>query len=177
MAIHQIMATILFFILALSCAHLSTCQVFKGSVSCLDCKADFDFSGIKVALECKQAKRLTVTITEKDGSFKTALPTSILASTPSDNCLASILGGPELLYTTRKNMVTGIVKIHESDSSSYTNFNPLSFYTSCPLSHGKCEGTSSGIESSKTVDLPLPREWGLAPSSYYVPFLPIIGIP
>ncbi|RZB76524.1 hypothetical protein D0Y65_034816, partial [Glycine soja] len=31
--------------------------------------------------------------------------------------------------------------------------------------------------SSKSFDLPLPREWGLAPSSFYVPFFPIIGIP
>ncbi|WOG92502.1 hypothetical protein DCAR_0311771 [Daucus carota subsp. sativus] len=176
MAIHQIMATMLF-LLAFARADHSTAQVFKGSVSCLDCKKDYDFSGIKVALKCKQAKKLSITMTQKDGSFKTALPLNILASTPSANCLASILGGPEQLYTSRKNMVTNIVKIHESYSSSYTIFHPLSFYTSCPLSHGKCGAASSAIGSSKTVDLPLPREWGLAPSSYYVPFLPIIGIP
>ncbi|KAL1823850.1 hypothetical protein ACET3Z_010628 [Daucus carota] len=63
----------------------STAQVFKGSVSCLDCKKDYDFSGIKVALKCKQAKKLSITMTEKEGSFKTALPLNILASTISED--------------------------------------------------------------------------------------------
>lgn len=105
--------------------------------------------------------------TNDHGAFETQLP--------SNNCQAKILGGPKQLYVSRKTMVTNIMKVDETDS--YTTSQPLSFYTSCPLSQnheGKC-GTPN--DASKTVDLPLPREWGLAPSSYYIPFMPIIGIP
>ncbi|KAL8094316.1 uncharacterized protein LOC141688936 [Apium graveolens] len=172
MAIHKIMVALLF-VFTLANVGDSTGQVLKGSVSCLDCHKDYDFSGIKVALKCKEAKKLTVTITNKDGSFKTgALPTDISASTAS-NCVASVLGGPEQLYTKTKNMITNIIKVHEY---SYTISNPLSFYKSCPLSHGKC-GATGGIEASKTFDLPPLGEWGFPPSSPYIPFFPIIGIP
>lgn len=126
-------------------------------------------------MKCKQAKKLTVTYTNKDGSFKAALPTDISASNPSQNCVAGVLGGPEQLYTKTKNMVTNnIVKVH----GSYTISNRLSFYKSCPKSHEKCRATNSGgIEASKTFDLPPPGEWGLPPSAAYIPFFPIIGIP
>lgn len=129
-------------------------------------------SGIKISLKCKQAKQLTVTYTNKDGSFKTALPKEISASTASPNCVASVLGGPEQLYTKTKDMITNIIKVQDS----YTISNPLSFYKSCPLSHGKCRATG-GIEASKTFGLPPPGEWGFPPTAPYIPFFPIIGIP
>ncbi|RVW86716.1 hypothetical protein CK203_039871 [Vitis vinifera] len=153
MALNRVIAP-LFFALVLATIDLSTCHVMKGSVTCLDCHRHHDFS-------------------EADGSFKTNLPSDTQTSSPPLNCLAKLLGGPNQLYAFRKNTVSKIVKAR--DDSSYTISTPLSFSTTCPSS---VKGAKYGeFGSSKTVDLPLPPEWGLAPSSYYIPFFPIIGIP
>ncbi|KAI9072693.1 hypothetical protein K1719_045340 [Acacia pycnantha] len=149
--------TALLFALALATAKPSTCQEVKAKVSCLDCPNNFDLSGIKVSVKCYKVKKLGVATTEHDGSFKVKLPTD------SGKCLAQLVGGPEQIYASRKNMFSQIVKAKE----------PNTFAISTPLSFS----TKTELGSSKTVDLPLPREWGLAPSSYYVPFFPIIGIP
>lgn len=131
-------------------------------------------SGIAILVKCDQVKNLVMATTNEHGLFETQLPSS--------NCKAKIFGGPKQLYVSRKNMVTSIKIVHETDS--YTTSQPLSFYTSCPLSqnkNGKCGAGDDAVErnvgSSKTVDLPLPREWGFAPTSYYFPGMPIIGIP
>lgn len=114
--------------------------------------------------------------TEYDGSFEVELP----SKTSPLNCHAKLLGGPIQLYATRKNVITKIIKSSSDDheeTNSYTISTPLSYSTSCRTAdHAKCRAVNK-FGSSKTVDLPLPREWGLAPSSYYVPFVPIIGIP
>ncbi|KAL1825649.1 hypothetical protein ACET3Z_012427 [Daucus carota] len=177
MATNQIIIALLFIFALHFNVGLSTSQVLKGSVSCLDCRKDYDLSGIKIALKCKQANKMTTTYTNTDGSFETALPSDTSASTVPSNCLATVLGGPEQLYTKKENIFTTLVKIHGHESS-YTISNPLSFYTSCPLSHGKCGATNSGtVESSKTFELPPPGDWGLPPAANYIPFFPIIGIP
>lgn len=117
-------------------------------------------------------KKLAMATTEADGSFKTNLPSDTQTSSHL-NCLAKLLGGPDQLYASRKNIVSRIVMA--GDGSSYTISTPLSFSTKCPTS---VKGEKNGeVGASKTVDLPIPPEWGLAPSSYYVPFFPIIGIP
>ncbi|XP_054816720.1 uncharacterized protein LOC129316362 [Prosopis cineraria] len=151
------LTTALLFALALATIDPSTCQEVKAKVSCLDCPSNFDLSGIKVSVKCEKVKKLGVATTEHDGSFKVKLPTD------SGRCVAQLVGGPEQLYTSRKSMFSRIVKAREPNT--FTISTPLSF-------HAKSE-----LGSSKTVDLPLPPEWGLAPSSYYVPFFPIIGIP
>ncbi|XP_076918069.1 uncharacterized protein LOC143578352 [Bidens hawaiensis] len=169
------MARLALFTLALSMSiEFSTCYLLKSVVTCLDCPTGSDLAGIKIAIKCNQVKNLAMATTNSHGAFETQLPSS--------NCQAKILGGPKQLYVSRKTMVTSIMKVHDTDS--YTTSQPLSFYTSCPLSQthdGKCgtqnDAVGRNIGSSKTFDLPLPKEWGLAPSSYYVPFLPIIGIP
>lgn len=130
------------------------------------------FSDIKVSVMCVGMKRLAVATTENDGFFKVELPSH--QTKPSKSCLAKLLGGPVQLYVSRKNQVSQIIK--DKEQNSYTLSTPLSFSTSCPH-NTKCK-TAKPVGSSKTVDLPLPPEWGLAPSSYYVvPFFPIIGIP
>ena len=124
-------------------------------------------------MKCDQVKKLAVATAEADGSFKTNLPSDAQHSSPHLNCLAKLLGGPNQLYAYRKNTVSGIVKA--GDGSFYTISTPLSFSTTCSSS---VKGEKNGeFGASKTVDLPIPPEWGLAPSSYYVPFFPIIGIP
>ncbi|KAI3743290.1 hypothetical protein L1987_60996 [Smallanthus sonchifolius] len=160
--------------LALSMAEFSMCHLLKSSVICVDCSTSSDLAGIKILVKCNQVKNLAMVTTNEHGVFETQLPSS--------NCQAKILGGPKQLYISRNAMVTSIMKVHETDS--YTTSQPLNFYTSCPLSQnhdGKCGAHNDAIGrkvgSSKTVDLPLPKEWGLAPSSYYVLFFPIIGIP
>ncbi|CAB4283372.1 unnamed protein product [Prunus armeniaca] len=155
MALSWVLPTTLLFALALANIQLSTCQVVKAKVTCLDCHQNTDFS-------------------EKDGSFETKLP---LGNSKSPmNCLARILGGPDQLYASRKVMASEIVKTQEPNS--YTISTPLGFTTSCPLNikEAACKAMNK-FGSSKTVNLPVPPEWGLAPSSYYVPFIPIIGIP
>nr|AFK37535.1 unknown [Lotus japonicus] len=147
----------------------------KGNVSCTDCTDNYDFSGIKVSVKCEgvQNKALTTT-TEEDGSFKVHLP-SHYAKSPSMKCLAKLLGGPDLLYASRKNRVSLIVKAKEENI--YTISTPLSFFTYCPQ-NSECKAANE-FGSSKTFDFPMPPAWGLAPSSYYfpLPFFPIIGIP
>ncbi|KAK6936231.1 hypothetical protein RJ641_033261 [Dillenia turbinata] len=169
--------TVLLFTLAVTRFELSACDVVKGSVSCLDCGKDYDFAGIKVLVKCDQVKKPTTAITKEDGSFEAELPTSV---SPTPNCLAMLLGGPDQLYGSRKNAVSTIVKAKD-EPNSYTISNPLVFFTTCTTdanSKAKCSKGSSKFGSSETIDLPLPREWGFPPTSYYtLPFIPIIGIP
>lgn len=123
-------------------------------------------------MKCANVKRLATSTTSSEGSFEVELPSGsgTRTSTTPLNCLAKLIGGSSQIYASRKNMVSKIVKTQ--DSSSYTISTPLVFSTTSPPV-GKLKDTGS----SKTIDLPLPREWGLAPSSYYIPFFPIIGIP
>ncbi|KAL2985868.1 hypothetical protein AAZX31_12G175300 [Glycine max] len=120
------------------------------------------FSGIKVSVKCEGVKNLAMATTEDKGFFKVDLP-SDHTKTPSSNCFIKLLGGSNSLYASKKNQVSQIVKGREKNT--YTISTPL-----------KCNA-SNQFGSSKSFDLPLPREWGLAPSSFYVPFFPIIGIP
>ncbi|KAG8387477.1 hypothetical protein BUALT_Bualt02G0025300 [Buddleja alternifolia] len=178
MATRKVLIALFFFFFTLALANAEIRKVLKGSVICgFDCNHSSDLSGIQVLVKCDKVKKLAVTYTEEDGSFVTGLPSDSdeLKSTNNPiNCMAKIMGGPYQLYISSKNSITPIVEAKES--SHFTTAKPLKFYKSCPL-EGKCGGKDKGFASSKTVDLPLPREWGLAPSSYYIPFIPIIGIP
>ncbi|CAN1171273.1 hypothetical protein LINPERPRIM_LOCUS7887 [Linum perenne] len=169
------MAVLLLLFVAFMAFSSAKCQqVVKGRVSCVDCTTTYDFSDIMISFKCDGIKKLAVTGTEKDGSFEAELP----SSTPK-NCLAMLLGGQTKLYASRANLVSKIVKASpQASSSSYTITTPLAFSTTCPPGKASYCGGRNGLGSSKTVDLPLPKEWGLAPSSYYInPFVPIIGIP
>ncbi|CAK8576403.1 unnamed protein product [Lathyrus sativus] len=163
--------TALVFALALARIDLSACQMVKGKVSCVDCTHNYDLSDIKVLVKCEGIRTLAMTATEKDGSFKANLPSRHTKT--SMNCLAKLLGGPTQLYTKKQNQVSQITKGKEENS--YTISTPLSFMISCPK-NTNCNAAKT-IGSSKTFNLPLPPEWGLAPSSYYMPVVPIIGIP
>uniref|UniRef100_A0A7N0VEI2 Pollen Ole e 1 allergen and extensin family protein n=1 Tax=Kalanchoe fedtschenkoi TaxID=63787 RepID=A0A7N0VEI2_KALFE len=161
---------VLAFVLALFAARFdpSASQSLKASVSCLDCDHHFDYSGIEVAVKCDKAEKLSVVSTDSDGSFSvTELPVSSPAS-----CLAKLVGGPSQLYVPKSNTVSRVIPTTtHKELNAYTLSTPLAFYTSRPAT------PKSQLGSSKNIDIPLPPEWGLAPSSYYVPFFPIIGIP
>ncbi|KAL5710549.1 hypothetical protein ACHQM5_021097 [Ranunculus cassubicifolius] len=150
----------------------STCHVVKGSVSCLDCKHHDDLSGVHVVMKCEKVKQYAMATTEKDGSFETELT----ADPSSTTCQAQLLGGPKQLCSYKKTIAANIVKAY--DTKSYTLSTPLDFYTSCPSapSNAKSGRANPKIDSSKTIDLPLPREWGMPPTSLYMPIFPI-GIP
>ncbi|EYU26724.1 hypothetical protein ABFS82_04G210300 [Erythranthe guttata] len=153
-------------------------QLLKGSVACVDCPQDFDLSGVQVLVKCDKVKKLAVTYTQEDGTFITELPSDepTKSENPS-NCMAKIMGGPHQLFVSTKDAFAPVIaNARESSGSLFTTAKPLGFYSTCPLK-GKCIAKDNGFASSKTVDFPLPREWGLAPSSYYIPFIPIIGIP
>ncbi|XP_057455955.1 uncharacterized protein LOC130747131 [Lotus japonicus] len=165
--------TALLFALALARIDPSTCQVVNGKVSCVDCTQNHDLSDIKVLVKCEGVKKLALASTEDNGFFKVDLPSDKTKPSSAGNCLAKLVGGPVQLYATRQNQVSQIIKSQEPNS--YTISTPLSFMKSCPQ-NTNCKAAKP-VGSSKTVDLPLPPEWGLAPSSYYVPFIPIIGIP
>lgn len=128
-------------------------------------------------MKCDGVKKLAMADTEHDGSFEVELPSGTSKSSPL-NCQAKLLGGPVQLYASRKNVISKIIKA-DQEPNSYTISTPLSFSTSCPAAdHAKCKAAmNKQFGSSKNVDLPLPPEWGLAPSSYYIPYFPIIGIP
>ncbi|KAK4856710.1 hypothetical protein QYF36_020381 [Acer negundo] len=175
------MITALLFALALSTLKLSTSQVVKGKISCTDCVTDNDFSGIKVLVKCNHVKKLAMATTKSSGSFEVELPSDTTKSSPTQHhsCHAKLFGAPVKLYASNKNIMSKIVKDNKS-ANSYKISTPLAFSISCPstlMKNGKCGTIDNVVGSSKTVDLPLPPEWGLAPSSYYVPFFPIVGIP
>ncbi|XP_051134063.1 uncharacterized protein LOC127253486 [Andrographis paniculata] len=184
-------AVVLFYVLAVVQAEglASHRVVVKGFVTCLDCPHGYDLSGVQVLVKCEQTKKAgTVAYTQVDGAFETEV------GLDKGECMAKIMGGPEQLYYvgTRKNDASFQVAKSEKLTATTTKIIPeaIPFYKSCPT-EGKCgdkkemNGDSNGnggnkegsYDSSKTVYLPLPRQWGLAPSSYYVPFFPIIGIP
>lgn len=124
-------------------------------------------------MKCDNTEKLWTAITEDDGSFEVAAEIPTSESRP--DCLAKILGGPHPIYASRKTMVSQVVKkSQEKEGSYYTTLTPLVIYSSCPE---KSCSSEDALGSSKTVNLPLPIEWGLAPSSYYFPFVPIIGVP
>ncbi|XP_014493279.1 uncharacterized protein LOC106755608 [Vigna radiata var. radiata] len=159
--------TVLLLLFALAKIQPSTSQTLQGKVSCVDCTLNYHLSDVRVSVKCDGVKKLVVATTENDGSFKANLPSD------KKNCFAKVLGGPVQLYASGKDQISQIIK--GKGYNSYTISTPLSFRTSCPPTTNCKSGKQVG--SSKTVDLPLPPEWGLAPSSYYVPFFPIIGIP
>nr|GMD21359.1 Increased rDNA silencing protein [Ipomoea batatas] len=179
---HQLAGILLSVALALASLNLSACYVFKGSVTCLDCTHTHshpaDLSGVKLSVKCGGEKNMAMTTTtEEDGSFETTVVLPSSKSPSSVSCSAKILGATRQLYIPMKACESKVVVrvAGESDHNHYmTTSEPLRFYTKCP--NAKCGGV--GIGGSKTVDLPLPREWGLPPTSYYsLPFFPIIGIP
>ncbi|XP_020238165.1 uncharacterized protein LOC109817346 [Cajanus cajan] len=131
------------------------------------------FSGMKVSVKCEGVKKVAVATTEDNGFFKVKLP-SDQTNPPSSNCFAKLVGGPDQVYASNKDQLSQIVK--GNDKNTYTISTPLTFFTSCPQ-NTECNKDANVFASSKTFDLPLPPEWGLPPSSYYVPFFPIIGIP
>lgn len=141
----------------------------------------FFVAGIMVLVKCDGVKKLATAATEDDGSFEVELPSGGASKTsprPSVKCYAKLLGGPTQLYVSRKDAVSKIIETHKP-ASSFTISTPLSFSTSCPTTKEfeKWRATNK-FASSKNFDLPLPPEWGLAPSSYYIPYYPIItGIP
>ncbi|MGD7361324.1 hypothetical protein, partial [Ralstonia pseudosolanacearum] len=156
-----------FLVSALASIEFSACNVVKGTVSCLDCNLHDDLPEVNVLVKC--VKSTTTTTTEKDGSFEAQLPTN----PSSTNCAVELVGGPQQLCSYRKTMASKIVKAH--DSSSYTISSPLAYSTSCP-SNTKSGTSTSMFDSSKTVDFPMPSEWGLPPTSFVIPIIPI-GIP
>ncbi|KAI5412472.1 uncharacterized protein LOC127083281 [Lathyrus oleraceus] len=165
--------TSLFFALTLARIDPSACQVVKGKVTCIDCTQDYDFSGIKVSMKCEGMENMAVATTENDGSFMVDLST-YHTKPVSDNCHVKLLGGPSNLYASRKNQFSQIVK--DKEENSYTTSTTLSFFTSCPQ-NTECTDENNQFGSSKTYNFPMPSQWGLAPTSFYLPFFPIIGIP
>ncbi|KAL2239311.1 uncharacterized protein LOC105170030 [Sesamum indicum] len=174
MGINQVLVALFFFTLALANAESYTSHVLKGSVACLDCPRRSDLSGIQVLVKCNKVKKLAMAYTEEDGTFETNLPSDSPKTSDPSNCMAKLMGGPHQLYVAMKNSIVPVAKTEES--GHFTTSKPLNFYRSCPV-EGKCGGKDTGFDSGKTVDLPLPGEWGFPPTSYYAPYLPIIGIP
>ncbi|KAI6685333.1 hypothetical protein NL676_031246 [Syzygium grande] len=187
MALRHRLATAAFFVaFALASLDVSVCLVVKGKVTCLDCEQGHDLSGIKVMVKCDGVKKASAATTDNDGYFDSGAEEASPNGATNENggstaaaplnCLAKVLGGPEQLYASRDRVVAKVVEARGRDgAASYALSAPLAVSTACPP--GRECGAGSTVGSSLTVDLPLPKEWGLAPSSYYIPFYPIIGIP
>lgn len=121
-------------------------------------------AGVRVGVKCGREKP-SYACTDDDGYFETEVPKGA-----SPNCFAMLLGGTKQLCASKKALISKVVKT--KDANSFTIATPLTFSSKCPLSKDRFQ-----FKSSKTIDLPVPSEWGLAPTSYYIPFFPIIGIP
>lgn len=122
-------------------------------------------AGVRVGVKCGREKP-SYACTDDDGYFETEVPKGA-----SPNCFAMLLGGTKQLCASKKALISKVVKT--KDANSFTIATPLTFSSKCP----SAKGSVTGFKYSKTIDLPVPREWGLAPTSYYFPFIPIIGIP
>ncbi|GMH12674.1 hypothetical protein Nepgr_014515 [Nepenthes gracilis] len=74
-------------------------------------------------------------------------------------------------------MATQIIKAGKQ-TTTYTTATPLTVGKSCSSvgKHAKCGARLPDFDSSKTIDLPIPAEFGLPPTSYYVPLFPIIEV-
>ncbi|KAH0937272.1 hypothetical protein HID58_004733 [Brassica napus] len=172
MANQAAVAAFFLFVLAVfSNFELSASTLVTGKVSCLDCHRDFDFSGVKVLLQCDGEKKPVTTLAASDGSFRSVVQTA--DKKQEIKCLAKLLGGPEQLYAHKHNMVSELVK-SKHDTMVLTTSNPLSFTLSCPKPTGDNVGNMIG--NSKTVNFPGTGGFGFPPASFF-PFLPIIGIP
>ncbi|VFQ94137.1 unnamed protein product [Cuscuta campestris] len=157
-------------------------HVVRGTVSCIDCDDNADghqyhLSGIMVSVKCGGGKQGTVATTKEDGSFET---TTTSHNSQSGGCHAKILGGAHQIYVPKETSEEAAKTTAEPPArhggGSYTIVEPLRFYSRCP--NKKCEAAAgSEFGSSKPIDLPDPSEWGLAPTTDYMPFIPIIGIP
>ncbi|KAI4373597.1 hypothetical protein MLD38_011707 [Melastoma candidum] len=152
---------------------LSSCLSLQGKVTCLDCEKGHDLSGIRIQVKCDKIKKLSVGTTSRGGFFRTDLPRDRnVPHDPPKNCLARVVGGSTQIYASKKNMVSKVVNAYHKPDQVYMTVTPLAISTKRPSS------SPANLGSSKTIDLPLPPEWGLAPTSYYyTPFIPIIGIP
>ncbi|KAI4368696.1 hypothetical protein MLD38_017224 [Melastoma candidum] len=160
--------------LTLANLELSSCLSLQGKVTCLDCEKGHHLSGIIILVKCGKVKKPSVGTTSRTGFFHMDLPQDRnVPHYPPTNCLAQVVGGLTQIYASEKNMVSKLVKAYPKRGQVYTTATPLTISTR----HPDLGGTRLG--SSKTIDLPLPPEWGLAPTSYYTytPFIPIIGIP
>lgn len=118
--------------------------------------------GITVGVSCSHTNTRFTVRTDKKGDFMSELPSRI-----KSNCEAELQGSFKQLYASKKYIKSKIVNL---GGDTYGLSSNLMFLKSCPRNLGS-------FGSSKTVDLPIPPEWGLAPTSYYIPFFPIIGIP
>ncbi|GAB4859797.1 hypothetical protein Ancab_011277 [Ancistrocladus abbreviatus] len=179
MAVSQFTAAFALALITISLTSIqpSACHVVKSSVSCIDCDRHYDLSGISVMIKCDRVKKLGITTTKLDGSFDAELPLDS-SLTPASNCQAKVLGGPEQLYALEENKGSKVV-MEPGQSNAYTTVAPLMVAKSCSSfrKYGKCVSPNGNLGSSKTIDLPIPPEYGLPPTSLYFPVIPIIGIP
>uniref|UniRef100_A0A1J3DV52 Uncharacterized protein n=1 Tax=Noccaea caerulescens TaxID=107243 RepID=A0A1J3DV52_NOCCA len=162
MALRLSFLALFLFTTALSFCLVVSASLVEGKVSCFDCPNDYDYSGIMISVSCGHTKTQFTVSTDKKGEFRSELP-----SRDKTNCEAELKGSFKQLYASAKNVKSKIVNLA---GDKYGLSSKLIFLKSCPRSLGS-------FGSSKTVDLPVPPEWGLAPTSYYLPFIPIIGIP
>ncbi|XP_043698481.1 uncharacterized protein LOC122649170 [Telopea speciosissima] len=177
--------TALLFSLVLSHVESSSAHqaLLHGSVSCLDCAENNQLHGIRVLVGCDGVKKMAMTVTDENGHFRTELPRDSSSKSSTNNCLAKLLGGPTQLCSTKKTLVSNVVKAH--DKKSFTIATPLAFFTSCSTNTKVKTQSSPSDEMTKTSPLDfgsskiigVPTEWGLPPASDYIPVLPIIGIP
>ncbi|GAB4824658.1 hypothetical protein Ancab_007530 [Ancistrocladus abbreviatus] len=182
MAVSQFTAALAMTITIISLARIQPveCSVVKAHVSCIDCGRHYDLSGIIVTIQCDKVKKMAITSTEHNGSFEAQLPTDF-SLPPTSNCQAKVLGGPKQLYALEENKGSKIIT-KQGKTNVYTTLAPLIVAESCTSfrKYGRCSSPDGNLGSSKTINLPVPPEFGLPPTSFYIPIFPIfpiIGIP
>ncbi|KAF3778210.1 hypothetical protein EJ110_NYTH41879 [Nymphaea thermarum] len=166
-------AILLVLLLQSASSYEASSVAVTGSISCPDCTSRRQLAGLRVVIKCGRAKQAIGTLTDNTGAFKVNLSSSLLHDMAP--CYAMLLSG-----SNRQCKFEGghnIARIVDGRLTSPLTFSPFS----CPgkPSQGLKPGGSQGAElgDSKTIDLPLPPEWGLPPTSYYTyPIIPI-GIP
>ncbi|ONK57470.1 uncharacterized protein A4U43_C09F840 [Asparagus officinalis] len=184
MAPHCAAVRVLVLVLALASINLSSCQLVKGSVSCVDCNPHKDLSGVRVAVKCRFERKLVFALTNNKGNFEAEVPKN--SSSPSSsplNCYAMLLGGPVQLWAFKKSMLSKIIKAPAGLSGSYSLSTPLTFFISHPTPKVFDQSHSDDKKSPDfgvfpPMALPPPANFtGNIPLIFFFPFLPIIGVP
>ncbi|CAN6439185.1 unnamed protein product [Victoria cruziana] len=148
--------------------------VVTGSVSCPHCTSGDQLQGLGVVVGCGRDGQVGGALTNDSGWFKVNMrrPGLLQSAAP---CYAMLVSGPRRRCRFKDGH--SMARVVDGRLTSPLTFSPASCVGEPSQGLGPASIRGAELGDSKTIDLPLPREWGLPPTSYYTfPVIPI-GIP
>lgn len=132
------------------------------------------FTGLGVVVRCGRDGQVGGALTNDSGWFKVNMrrPGLLQSAAP---CYAMLVSGPRRRCRFKDGH--SMARVVDGRLTSPLTFSPASCVGEPSQGLGPASIRGAELGDSKTIDLPLPREWGLPPTSYYTfPVIPI-GIP